>query len=163
MEDATTAGQSQSLVNNVNVNVGGPTIVVANKGRQLPFLIRAVWFCTIGFWLSAVFILLGYVFTASIILMPLGFWFLNRVPQAQTLRQRNTDMAVSQKDGVTYLTESTAEQHPWYLRLLYLPIGLILGGIWLTLAWFAGVLIITLPLSIWMIDRAPAVITLEKY
>jgi hypothetical protein len=46
---------------------------------------------------------------------------------------------------------------------MYLPLGLVLGLVWLTVAWVLSLLIITLPLSVWMINRAPTVITLEQF
>jgi uncharacterized membrane protein YccF (DUF307 family) len=144
-------------------NAGAPVApVFVMQPRKHSFLVRAVWFAFVGWWLSGFFIFLGYLFVATIILAPVGFWFLNRVPQAQTLRTRNSDFTVTARDGISFITETNTKQHPWYLRLLYLPIGLALGALWLTVAWFFGVLILTLPLSIWMIDRSPAVITLEK-
>lgn len=145
------------------VNVGGPTIVFATNRKKRSFFVRAIWFCCVGFWLSGLFILAGYFFLATIIGAPLGFWFLNRVPQAQTLREKNSDLTVTSKDGITYVSESTAEQYPWYLRALYFPIGLVAGFVWLSAAYLLSLLIVPLPLSIWMIDRAPTVITLEKY
>jgi len=151
--------QNQTTTQNAGVPVA-PVFVM--QPRKHSFLVRAMWFAFVGWWLSAFFIVLGYFFVGTIILAPFGFWFLNRVPQAQTLRARNSDFAVTTRDGISFITETRTKQHPWYLRLLYLPIGLFLGAIWLTVAWFFGVLIITLPLSIWMIDRSPAVITLER-
>ncbi|MCA9833594.1 MAG: YccF domain-containing protein [Thermomicrobiales bacterium] len=145
------------------VNVGGPTIVFATNRKKRSFIVRAIWFCFIGFWLSGLFILAGYFFLATIIGAPLGFWFLNRVPQAQTLREKNSDLTVTSKDGITYVSESTAEQYPWYLRALYFPVGLVAGLLWLGTAYLLSLFIVPLPLSIWMIDRAPTVITLEKY
>jgi len=163
------AHQSANVATNTNVtnvattvNVGGPNILITTRRQQVPFILRAVWFCLIGFWLSAVFILVGYLCCATLVLAPVGFWFLNRVPQAQTLRLRNTEFHATQKDGVTHLTEGHLQQVPWYYRALYFPFGLVLGLVWLTLAWLVSLPILTLPLSIWMIDRAPTVISLQR-
>lgn len=130
---------------------------------RTPFLIRAIWFLLIGWWLSGVFIIAGYVCIASIVFAPLGFWFLNRVGVAQTLRDRDVAYVTSiDAQGATYLQETTAAQVPWPIRLVYLPFGLVVGAVWLAVAWALGNLIITLPISIWMINRAPAVITLQR-
>ena len=153
--------QNQTATQNVGQGAGTAPVFIMQPRKQ-SFLVRAFWFVFVGWWMSALFILLGYFFVATIILAPIGFWFLNRVPQAQTLRTRNSDFTVTAKDGISFITETNTRQHPWYLRLIYLPVGLILGAVWLTAAWVFGILILTLPLSIWMIDRSPAVITLEK-
>ena len=135
-------------------------ITTENKGHS--FITRFFWFVFIGWWLSAVFMFLGLVGIASIILAPMGFWFINRVPKVQTLRSRSTHWEYSEQNGATHIRESRAQQHPWYLRLLYLPVGFFLGLVWLSIAWLVSLPIITLPLSIWMLDRSPAIITLEK-
>lgn len=163
-------GSSNSNVaNNANVtnvsttvNVGGPNILITTRKQQVPFILRAIWFCVIGFWLSLVFIIVGFLCSATIVLAPVGFWFLNRVPQAQTLRMRNTEFHVTQQDGITHLTEGRVTQVPWYYRAIYFPLGLILGAVWLMAAWVISLPVITLPLSIWMIDRSPAVISLQR-
>ena len=143
--------------------VNTPSIQFVTRSHNPPFIVRAVWWLFVGWWLSAFFIVLGYLFVGTLILLPIGIWFLHRIPQAQTLRARNTEFTSEFRDGATIFTESTKRQHPWYMRLLYLPVGLILGLVWLPLAWLFGVLIITFPLSIWMIDRAPGVITLQRH
>lgn len=130
---------------------------------RTPFIIRAIWFLLVGWWLSGVFIVAGYLCIASIVFAPLGFWFLNRVGVAQTLRDRDVaNVSAIDAEGAHYLRETTAQQIPWPIRVVYLPIGLIVGAAWLTVAWMLGNLIITLPISIWMINRAPAVITLQR-
>ena len=141
----------------------GPNVVINYQRQQVPFILRALWFVFVGWWLSAVFIVLGYVFMVLLITAPLGFWFLNRVPQAQTLRLRSHDLIITEREGATYVTEMTQSQHPWYLRLLYLPVGLVLGLVWLWLAWLISLPVITLPVSVYMIDRAPGIITLQRH
>ena len=137
-------------------------IYISTQSRNHSFITRFFWFVFIGWWLSAVFMFLGLVGIASIFLAPLGFWFINRVPKVQTLRIRSTHWEYSEQNGATHIRESRAQQHPWYLRLLYLPVGFFLGLVWLSVAWLVSLPIITLPLSIWMLDRSPAIITLEK-
>lgn len=55
--------------------------------RQLPFLVRALWFVLVGWWLSALWIALAWALCASIIGMILGFWMFDRVPAIITLRR----------------------------------------------------------------------------
>jgi hypothetical protein len=47
--------------------------------------------------------------------------------------------------------------------LVYFPVGLVAGFFWLVTAWVISLTIVLLPVSIWMIDRSPAVITLQKH
>jgi uncharacterized membrane protein YccF (DUF307 family) len=157
-----TASNANTTNVSTTVNVGGPNIIITTRKQQVPFILRALWFIAVGWWLSAVFILVGYLCCLMIVLTPVGFWFLNRVPQAQTLKMRNSEFHTTQKDGVTHLTEGQTEQLPWYYRAVYFPFGLVFGAIWLSIAWAFGILLITLPLSIWMIDRSPTIISLQR-
>lgn len=151
------------LENHVNVNVAMPSIQMNTMAKGHSLVTRFLWFCFVGWWLSALFIALGVFFTWTVVLMPLGFWFINRIPKAQTLRERSRQFKTEFKDNSIVFTEGTRDQHPWYIRAPYaLTVGAIAGIAWLSVAWVFGILIVTLPLSIWMIDRTPMIMTLEK-
>jgi hypothetical protein len=59
--------------------------VIERDVPQLPFLIRALYFLLIGWWLSAVWIAIAWALNASIIGMVIGFWMFDRVPRLITL------------------------------------------------------------------------------
>jgi len=46
--------------------------------RQRPFLLRALYFVLVGWWLSAIWIVVAWALHASIIGMVVGFWMFNR-------------------------------------------------------------------------------------
>jgi uncharacterized membrane protein YccF (DUF307 family) len=54
---------------------------------QRPFWMRAVWFLLVGWWLSAVVILVGYLLCLTVLLIPVGVMVLNRIPETMTLRR----------------------------------------------------------------------------
>lgn len=56
--------------------------------EELPFLLRAVWFFLVGWWLGLVCFKVGYLLCLTIVGIPAGVWFLHRVPLALTLKQR---------------------------------------------------------------------------
>ncbi len=69
-------------------------LVIAN-GRayyadvpQRPFLLRAIWFVLIGWWLSALWLTLAWALCASVIGMVVAFWMFDRVPAIITLARR---------------------------------------------------------------------------
>jgi len=71
----------------------GVTMITTNVGSpQLPFLLRAVYFVFIGWWLTALWLALAWVFVAAtpvtlgMSLVP-AFMMFNRVPQVLTLRE----------------------------------------------------------------------------
>lgn len=55
---------------------------------QRPFLLRAVWFVLIGWWLSALWLTVAWMLCASIIGMVVAFWMFDRVPAIITLARR---------------------------------------------------------------------------
>lgn len=56
-----------------------------SRTRQQPFLIRAVYFLLIGWWLSGVWLAVAYLALLTIIGFPLAFWMYNRVGAVTTL------------------------------------------------------------------------------
>lgn len=55
---------------------------------QRPFLLRAVWFVLIGWWLSALWLTVAWALCASVIGMVVAFWMFDRVPAIITLARR---------------------------------------------------------------------------
>jgi uncharacterized membrane protein YccF (DUF307 family) len=55
---------------------------------QRPFLIRALWFVLVGWWLSALWLLVAWALSVSIIGMVFAFWMFDRVPAIITLARR---------------------------------------------------------------------------
>ena len=52
---------------------------------QNPFILRAIFFVLIGWWLSLIWSLLGWLLCVTIIGLPLGVLMLNRLPEITTL------------------------------------------------------------------------------
>jgi uncharacterized membrane protein YccF (DUF307 family) len=71
---------------NVMITPGGQ--VVYARERQLPFVLRALYFVLIGWWFSALWIAAAWALHASIIGMLIGFWMFDRVPAIITLARQ---------------------------------------------------------------------------
>jgi uncharacterized membrane protein YccF (DUF307 family) len=68
-------------------NINGQTVIRQDNVRQRPFIIRALYFLLVGFWLSLVWLILAWViagFTLGLGL-PIAFWMFDRVPAITTL------------------------------------------------------------------------------
>jgi len=67
--------------------VNGQTVYSEQRERQYPFLLRALYFLLIGWWLSALWLLGAWLLTGlSLGLgLPLAFWMFDRVPAITTL------------------------------------------------------------------------------
>jgi uncharacterized membrane protein YccF (DUF307 family) len=151
----------------VNVNVSQNTshsVVMMQRQSGPGFLIRAVWFVFIGSWLSLVAIAAAYLACVTIVGLPLGFAIFNRLPSVLTLRPRSDHQAVEVRDGVTYVTGGTVPQLPMWARAIwFVLVGWWLGAIYLSVAWFLCVIIVTMPVGLWLFNRVGAVMTLLRY
>jgi uncharacterized membrane protein YccF (DUF307 family) len=127
-------------------------------------LVRAIWFVFIGTWLSAIAIGAAYFLCLIVIGLPLGFMIFNRLPLILTLRPRTDVQTVEVFDGVTYISGGTVAQRPlWARAIWFLLIGWWFGAIYLGAAWFLCVILITLPIGLYMLNRVGAVMTLLRY
>ena len=98
----------------MSMNPQQPTpVTITQQGRGTPFLIRAVWFLLIGWWLSGIVIAVGYVLCALIVTLPLGIYLLHRVPQVQTLRDRSTEFQTQVANGQIVVREGRPRQVPF--------------------------------------------------
>ncbi|GAB4440813.1 MAG: hypothetical protein OHK0015_37320 [Chloroflexi bacterium OHK40] len=52
---------------------------------QRPFILRAIWFLFVGWWLSALWLAAAWALCTVIIGLPIGFWMFDRVPAVVTL------------------------------------------------------------------------------
>ena len=66
---------------------GTATRVLQTSTWQYPFLVRAIYFVFIGWWLSLAWTLAAWLATSTLILMPLGIWMTNRIPFVTTLQR----------------------------------------------------------------------------
>jgi len=136
-----------------------PVIVAEGRGP----LVRAAWFVFVGWWLSGLAIVAAWLFAATIVGLPVTWLLVNRLGAIQTLRSRTIhyDSTVADDGTVTH-TRRHVQQVSIWLRLLYFPVGLIVGGFWMAIAWLLSVTIVLLPVSILMLNRTPAVMTLQR-
>ena len=141
-----------------------PRVVVITDRGGPGFLVRAIWYIFIGWWLSGLAIALGWFLAVTIIGLPLAFMLFNRLPAIMTLRGRTVTYESKVQDGVEYLKGRTHDQRPLLIRTFwFLLVGWWLGGLWMVAAWLISLPIITLPIGIWMMNRIGGVMTLLRY
>jgi uncharacterized membrane protein YccF (DUF307 family) len=156
-------GYQPQMTQSVNVNVGGPNIafVQSNKGPGL--FVRAIYFLFVGWYLGGIWIFLSYLMLIPIVTIPVFAKMINMLPQVMTLRPRTTNYQMRQQDGMMIVEESTAEQHPFWMRALYFVFfGLWFSAVWLAVAYVLSLTVIGLPLAFLMFNRTGAVATLYK-
>lgn len=141
------------------------TAVTVTKARQpvkqLPFILRAIWFFVLGWELAGAWILVAWVLNATIIGLPLGLWMINRVPQVLTLKAQPGEYELDPVTGKSRYV--SAGQPSWLLRAAYfLLIGWWLSLLWAAVAWLLCITIVGLPFGILMLHSLPAVTTLRR-
>lgn len=58
---------------------------VVSGVAQVPFLVRAIYFLLIGWWLSGLWMAVAYALLISVIGLPIAFWMYGRIGQVTTL------------------------------------------------------------------------------
>ncbi len=71
----------------VTIRPDGSLVRREEQPRQVFFLLRAVYFLLVGWWLSALWMEAAYAITLTIIGLPLGFWMFDRVPAIVSLKR----------------------------------------------------------------------------
>jgi uncharacterized membrane protein YccF (DUF307 family) len=77
----------QTPTSQVVVGAGGGSGVVEGGLPQYPFILRALYFVLIGWWWSFIWLLVAYLFCATIILLPLGLLMFRQAPFMTTLKR----------------------------------------------------------------------------
>jgi uncharacterized membrane protein YccF (DUF307 family) len=69
-----------SLKNPTERLVADTDSIQREKRPQRNLLVRGLWFFLIGWWLSAVWMGIAYLFTVSIVGLPIAVWMYDRLP-----------------------------------------------------------------------------------
>ncbi|GAC1553788.1 MAG: hypothetical protein NVS2B7_29770 [Herpetosiphon sp.] len=126
--------------------------------QEIPLLIRAAWFVVLGWWLGLVWTIFAWLFNLSFILLPLGLWMLNRVPQIMTLQQPNNFPVM-----MHHAHGGVLQYHrvPMFARAIwFFLIGWWASLLWMLTAWALNATILLMPIAFWMFNRVPTITTL---
>jgi uncharacterized membrane protein YccF (DUF307 family) len=144
-----------------------------SSGQQSPIivdrsqpgcLISVLWFIFIGSWLSFFWAIIAWILIVLIIPMPIGLAMLHRIPLIASLRSPTREYRLATEGTATRIQEVSPNQRPFIIRAIYfLLIGWWFSFLWLMAAWLTTATLILLPLGIWMMNRVPAVTTLQRY
>jgi uncharacterized membrane protein YccF (DUF307 family) len=139
--------------------------VTLNINQQGPnFLIRALWYIGIGWWLGGIWLAFGYFCCLTGIGIPLGLIVLNRLPRVLTLRPVSQQTSVMMSNGNVTVNIGGAQQVNFLVRMVYfLCLGWWVGGIWASIGYSLCLTILGLPFGLMMLNRLPAVLTLYKH
>ncbi len=137
-----------------NLKIKSPT-------KDVPFLLRVIWFFLLGWELAGIWIVLAWMFNATIIGLPIGLWMIDWVPQVLTLKSRPGVWVIDANKGQSKFV--AVSQFSWIVRGPYfLLIGWWISLFWSLSAWLICATIIGLPLGVLMLHALPAVTTLHR-
>ena len=71
----------------VSEQQAGVTVVGYGDREQIKFWVRAVYFTFVGWWASALWLYLAWIFCIFLITLPIAFWMFGQVGKLQTLRR----------------------------------------------------------------------------
>lgn len=136
-------------------------VSVKQRARELPFLLRVIWFFVLGWELTGAWILVAWVLNVTVIGLPLGLWMIDRVPQVLTLKARPGAYIVDLEKGRSRFVP--AKQPPLLIRAIYfVVIGWWFSLLWSASAWILCATILGLPLGVIMLNTLPFVTTLHR-
>lgn len=129
--------------------------------RQLPLLLRLVYFVFAGWWIGAAVALAGWVCCLTIVLLPIGVFVLHRLPLVTTLTMPDDEYRPMKHHG-EYRVMRETDSVPFLFRALwFFCVGFWLSFVWIKLAFLLGATFVLTPVAFWMINRVPAILTLE--
>ena len=137
--------------------------VIVTRRQGPPFLVRVLWYLFIGWWLTGISLVLGYLAAITIVGLPLAFWIFDRTGTLLTLRPRPVTVGVSLDGSVTVVESGHREQRSLLLRVVYFVlVGWWAALIWMTIAYFLCLTILLLPVGLMMLNRLPEAFTLHR-
>ena len=127
--------------------------------EQHSLLVRAIWFVLVGWWATGIWLGVAWALNVTIIFLPIGIKMINYVPLIQTLKRR--------EDRYVTVDGNIEVHHPEQAGLLvravyFVLVGWWFSGIWMAVSWLVSLTIIGLPISIWMTNKLPYIVSLYR-
>lgn len=131
------------------------------NARQLPLLIRLLYFICAGWWVGGAVAIAGWFACVSVIFLPIGIFILHRLPLVTTLTMPDENYAPIKHHSDFRVVRET-DSVPFLLRAVwFVLVGSWLSLVWIKLAFLLGATFVLTPVGFWMINRVPAILTLE--
>ncbi|MFD1589312.1 YccF domain-containing protein [Halorientalis brevis] len=139
------------------------TTTVVQQANQHSLVVRFLWWLLVGWWASGIVLAVAWILNVTVVGIPLGIKLINKVPFVLTLKKQETTQVITQTGEQTTVEVTGPAQHNLLLRAVYfLLVGWWFSGVWMGISWLISLTVIGLPLSLWMLDRLPFVVSLYK-
>jgi uncharacterized membrane protein YccF (DUF307 family) len=139
-------------------------IIVTSRRSGPGFISRALWFLFVGWWLTGFAIGFAWLCSLTIVLLPISYMVVNKIPTILTLRPRSVQSDVGvDADGTIRIDTGGARQRPFWQRALwFVLVGWWACGIAMAAAYVMCLTVLLLPLGLMIFNRVPAVMTLQR-
>jgi uncharacterized membrane protein YccF (DUF307 family) len=139
-------------------------IIVTHHKHGPGLFARAIWYIFVGWWLTGIAITFAVLCTLTVILLPIAYVIVNKIPVILTLRPRSLEtLTTVDADGTVRISTGGALQRPFWQRALwFLFVGWWACAVAMYLAYFLCLTIVLFPLGLMLFNRVPAVLTLQR-
>lgn len=121
--------------------------------RLSDILVRGLYFCVAGIWLSQLWLVLAWLLSLTVVGMPIAWSMIRVLPQVALMLPYRIPVG-----SLGSPQSSTASGVALPVRAVYFVlIGWWLSLIWIELAWALGLTIVGLPLTVLMLAAVPAI------
>src|SRR4051812_15785346 len=104
------------------------------RARQLPILLRLLYFICAGWWVGAAVALAGWVCCVTVVLLPIGIFILHRLPLVTTLTMPDEEYTPI-KHHRDFRVVRESDSVPLVFRALWFClVGFWLSAVWIKLA-----------------------------
>jgi uncharacterized membrane protein YccF (DUF307 family) len=139
-------------------------IIVSHRRNGPGMFSRALWFLFVGWWLTGFAIGFAWLCSLTIVLLPISFMIVNKIPTILTLRPRSVHTGVAvDLDGTIRINSGGARQRPCWQRVLwFLLVGWWACGLAMAAAYVLCLTVLLLPVGLMIFNRIPALMTLQR-
>jgi len=129
--------------------------------RQVPIIVRLLYFFFAGLWIGTIAAEIGWICCVTIVGLPLGIYIFHRLPLVMTLKMPDEQMIPVGPYGY-YRIAPPEQSPPLPARIVwFILVGWWFSFFWVNLALILGVTVIFTPVAFWMVNKVPALLTLE--
>jgi uncharacterized membrane protein YccF (DUF307 family) len=150
-----------SAVATVNVT---QNVLVMQRRHGPGFFTRAIWYLFVGWWLTGFAIGIAWVCALTVLLLPVSFLIVAKIPTILTLRPRSieTDVRVGADGSVRVRTGGALQRPFWQRALWFLFVGWWACLVAMLVGYALSLTILLLPVGVMIFNRVPAVMTLQR-
>ena len=120
------------------------------------FVVRAIWFVAVGWWLTGVLLSVAWALNVTIIGLPVGIKLINMVPKALTLKgSESSDINRVEIGGSSSKSPGLLVRGAYFIF-----VGWWASLLWMAVAYALCISVLGLPVGIKMFNSLPKVVSL---